>query len=98
MKIYTTLGYIVSLILLNLGHVFRFCIVSRMCVTHTADESETQATQARRGWTIEDPREGTASQDDREKKKRHRRKIKMYNDGHSKGKKKVQWNETRKNE
>ena len=29
-KIYTTLGYIVSLILLNLGHVFRFRIVSRM--------------------------------------------------------------------
>ena len=29
MKIYTTLGYIVSLILLNLGHVFRFRIVSR---------------------------------------------------------------------
>ena len=27
----TTLGYIVSLILLNLGHVFRFRIVSRMC-------------------------------------------------------------------
>ena len=26
MKIYTTLGYIVSLILLNLGHVFRFRI------------------------------------------------------------------------
>ena len=31
LKIYTTLGYIVSLILLNLGHVFRFRIVSRMC-------------------------------------------------------------------
>ena len=32
-KIYATLGYIVSLILLNLGHVFRFRfrIVSRMC-------------------------------------------------------------------
>ena len=30
LKIYTTLGYIVSLILLNLGHVFRFRIVSRM--------------------------------------------------------------------
>ena len=30
-KIYTTLGYIVSLILLNLEHVFRFRIVSRMC-------------------------------------------------------------------
>ena len=29
LKIYTTLGYIVSLILLNLGHVFRFRIVSR---------------------------------------------------------------------
>ena len=28
MKIYTTLGYIVSLILLNLGHVFSFRIVS----------------------------------------------------------------------
>ena len=28
LKIYTTLGYIVSLILLNLGHVFRFHIVS----------------------------------------------------------------------
>ena len=28
LKIYTTLGYIVSLILLNLGHVFRFRIVS----------------------------------------------------------------------
>ena len=27
MKIYTTLGYVVSLILLNLGHVFRFRIV-----------------------------------------------------------------------
>ena len=27
---YTTLGYIVSLILLNLGHVFAFRIVSRM--------------------------------------------------------------------
>ena len=26
LKIYTTLGYIVSLILLNLGHVFRFRI------------------------------------------------------------------------
>ena len=31
LKIYTTLGYIVSLILLNLGHVFRFRIVSRKC-------------------------------------------------------------------
>ena len=31
MKICTTLGYIVSLILLKLGHVFRFRIVSRMC-------------------------------------------------------------------
>ena len=31
LKIYTTLGYIVSLILLNLGHVFRFRIVSLMC-------------------------------------------------------------------
>ena len=31
LKIYTTLGYIVSLILLNLGYVFRFRIVSRMC-------------------------------------------------------------------
>ena len=31
LKIYTTLGYIVSLILLNLGHMFRFRIVSRMC-------------------------------------------------------------------
>ena len=31
MKIYTTLGYIVSRILLNLGRVFRFRIVSRMC-------------------------------------------------------------------
>ena len=30
LKIYTTLGYIVSLILLNLGHVFRFGIVSRV--------------------------------------------------------------------
>ena len=30
LKIYTTLGYIVSLILLNLGHVFRFRIVSHM--------------------------------------------------------------------
>ena len=28
---YTTLVYIVSQILLNLGYVFRFCIVSRMC-------------------------------------------------------------------
>ena len=26
LKIYTTLGYIVSLITLNLGHVFHFCI------------------------------------------------------------------------
>ena len=34
MKIYTTLGYIVSLILLNLGHVFRFRI------THTADDAK----------------------------------------------------------
>ena len=34
MKIYTTLGYIVSLILLNLGHVFCFRIVSRMCITY----------------------------------------------------------------
>ena len=31
LKIYTTLGYIVSLILLNLGHVFRFRIVSWRC-------------------------------------------------------------------
>ena len=31
LKIYTTLGYIVSLILLNLRHVFRFRIISRMC-------------------------------------------------------------------
>ena len=31
LKIYTTLGYIVSQIPLNLGHVFRFRIVSRMC-------------------------------------------------------------------
>ena len=31
LKLYTTLGYIVSLILLNLEHVFRFRIVSRMC-------------------------------------------------------------------
>ena len=31
LKIYTTLGCIVSLILLNLGHVFRYRIVSRMC-------------------------------------------------------------------
>ena len=30
LKIYTTLGYIFSLILLNLGHVFRFSIVSPM--------------------------------------------------------------------
>ena len=35
LKIYTALGYIVSLILLNLGHVFRFRIVSR---THMADD------------------------------------------------------------
>ena len=34
MKIYTTLGYIVSLILLNLGHVFRFRIA------HTADDAK----------------------------------------------------------
>ena len=40
LKIYTTLGYIVSLILLNLGHVFRFRIVSRMCSTHSADDAE----------------------------------------------------------
>ena len=39
LKIYTTLGYIVSLILLNLGHVFCFRIVSRVShVTHTADD------------------------------------------------------------
>ena len=31
LKIYTTVDYIVSLILLSLGHVFRFHIVSRMC-------------------------------------------------------------------
>ena len=31
LKIYTTLGYIVSLIPLNLEHVFRFRIVNRMC-------------------------------------------------------------------
>ena len=31
LKTHTTLGYIVSLILLNLGHVFCFCIVSCMC-------------------------------------------------------------------
>ena len=34
MKIYTTLGYIVSLIFLNLGHVFRFR--GRMCVADDA--------------------------------------------------------------
>ena len=31
LKIYTTLAYIVSLILLNLGHVFRFRISSAVC-------------------------------------------------------------------
>ena len=31
LKKYTTLGYIVSLILLNFRHVFRFRIVSRIC-------------------------------------------------------------------
>ena len=31
LKVYTTLGYIVSLIPFNLRHVFRFRIVSRMC-------------------------------------------------------------------
>ena len=31
LKIRTTLGYIVSLILLNVGHVFHFRFVSRMC-------------------------------------------------------------------
>ena len=31
LKMYTIFGYIVSLILLNLGHVFRFRIFSRMC-------------------------------------------------------------------
>ena len=30
MKVHATLGYIVSLILSNLGHVFRFRIVSRL--------------------------------------------------------------------
>ena len=35
LKIYTTPGYTVSLILLNLGHVFRFRIVSRMCSIYT---------------------------------------------------------------
>ena len=38
LKIYTTLGYIVSLILLNLGHVFRLSIVNQM--THTADDAK----------------------------------------------------------
>ena len=41
MEIYTTLGYIVSLILLNLGHVFRFRIISRMCQYGWRCESET---------------------------------------------------------
>ena len=36
-KIYKTLGYIVSLILLNLGHVFHFHIIGRMW-TYTADD------------------------------------------------------------
>ena len=44
MKICTTLGYIVSLILLNLGHVFRFRIVSRMC---WRCESETRVPSSR---------------------------------------------------
>ena len=34
LKIYTTLGYIVSPILLNLGYVFHFHIVGRMCHTY----------------------------------------------------------------
>ena len=34
--IYTTLGYIVSQILLNLGQVFHFRIVSRMCLLEEA--------------------------------------------------------------
>ena len=38
LKIYTTLGYIVSLILLNLGHVFRFRIISRMCLIRCESE------------------------------------------------------------
>ena len=45
LKIYTTLGYIVSLILLNLGHVFRFRIVSRMWNTY---DSETRVPSSRR--------------------------------------------------
>ena len=55
MKICTTLGYNVSLILWKLGHVFRFRIVSRMCqleeegsplntfffqLTHSADDAK----------------------------------------------------------
>ena len=36
--IYTTLGYIVSQILLNLGHVFRFRIVSCMCQRNTCSK------------------------------------------------------------
>ena len=38
LKMYTTLDSIVSLILLNLGHVFRFRIVSDM--THTVDDAK----------------------------------------------------------
>ena len=39
MKIYTTLGYIVSLILLHLEHVFRFRIVSRIFKIVSSKES-----------------------------------------------------------
>ena len=40
LKTYTTLGYIVSLILLNLGHVFRFRIVNRAKAKHVCQVQE----------------------------------------------------------
>ena len=40
LKIYTTLGYIVSLILLHLGHVFRAHTHTYVYVTHTADDAK----------------------------------------------------------
>ena len=38
LKIYTTLGYIVSLILFSLGHVLRFRIVGRIHVSQVQED------------------------------------------------------------